>query len=217
VEIGERVAAAAPSHGLSLDIRSMGLGEYLVGDDWLRFLLESRWVLGVEGGASINDRDGKLMGSEPPPGRDGELDYRALSPRHLEAAVARTGQILIEGGYNGALQPGAHYLELRRDFSNLDEVLEAARDEPARIEMVERARRDIVDSGRYSYAAFAQQVATAALRDVPRSATTRLSAREKALEFAFTLWSDSWLRGRSLARRALVVPARRAAAALRTP
>ena len=62
------------------------------------------------------------------PGRDGELSLFALSPRHLEACATRTAQILVEGEYSGVLRPGEHYLELRRDLSNLDDVLDLVAD-----------------------------------------------------------------------------------------
>ena len=74
-----------------------------------------------------------------------------ISPRHLEACLTRTGQILVEGEYNGILKPDLHYIPLKADFSNLQEVFDRIQDEPARLEMVECAYRDIVATGRYTY------------------------------------------------------------------
>jgi hypothetical protein len=88
------------------------------------------------------------------PGRDGELDCRALSPRHLEACATRTAQILVEGEYNGLLKPGFHYFAVKSDFSNLQDVLDGIGDETRRLEVVERAYRDIVQSGMGSYRMF---------------------------------------------------------------
>ena len=45
--------------------------------------------------------------------------------------MTKTAQILVEGRYSGVLEPERHYLPVRRDFSNLDEVLERARDRDA--------------------------------------------------------------------------------------
>ena len=92
------------------------------------------------------------------PGRDGELALFAISPRHLEACATRTGQILVEGGYSGALEPGRHYLPVRADLSDLDTVLEQAKDETHRRELTDAAYRDIVASGRYTYRGFVEQV-----------------------------------------------------------
>ena len=94
------------------------------------------------------------------PGRDGELELYAISPRHLEACATRTAQILVEGDYAGILQPGVHYTALRRDLSNLDEVLDARgvrrRLPPARLS--QQAYTDVVASGEYTYRRLVEQV-----------------------------------------------------------
>ena len=55
---------------------------------------------------------------------DGRLQLFAISPRHLEACATRTCQVLVEGEYSGVLRPGEHYIPVRKDLSNLDDVLE---------------------------------------------------------------------------------------------
>jgi hypothetical protein len=148
----------------------------LLGDDWYRFLLGCRYTVGVEGGAGILDRDGSIrdrttafVAANPSasfdeiesacfPGLDGTLRLFAVSPRHLEACATRTGQLLVEGAYNGVLRPGDHYLPVARDLSNLDETLRVLDREDQRAAMVERARRDVVDSGRYTYRQFVDEV-----------------------------------------------------------
>src|SRR5262249_12503824 len=70
----------------------------------------------------------------------------------------KTCQILVEGEYSGVLEPDRHYIPLKRDFSNLDEVLDKLRDRHLVDEMVERAFNDIYLSGQYSYRAFAHQI-----------------------------------------------------------
>jgi hypothetical protein len=173
--IADPAAAHARARGLSTDI-GLGPADVLVGDDWFRALARWRWTLGVEGGASVLDRDGSVrrrteeyMAAHPSatfeeveaacfPGLDGELALFALSPRHLEACATRTGQILVEGEYDGVLEAGRHYLPLRPDLSNLREVLEQAGDERTRSELVAAAHRDVVESGRYTYRAFVDRV-----------------------------------------------------------
>ena len=85
---------------------------------------------------------------------DGNLKLIALSPRHLEACAAKTCQVLIEGEYNGVLIPGIHYIELKKDFSNIKAVFNAMKDESLRLTIIERAYRDIVESKKYSYATY---------------------------------------------------------------
>ena len=97
------------------------------------------------------------------PGRDGEIELVALSPRHLEASATRTCQILVEGSYNGVLAPGVHYLELKGDYSNLEQVLDAVQRDDLRAELVHNAYRDAVGSGRFTYRSFVKEIERLAL------------------------------------------------------
>ncbi len=165
--IAEVVVERAKAHGLRCDI-STRREDTIVGDRWLDFLASGKAVIGCESGSSVLDRRGEiqalvrhLLKSHPeltfeeaygrlPRGWD---DYRffAVSPRHFESVITKTCQILVEGDYDGVLEPEKHYLSLKRDFSNLDDVLEKIRDHQYVREMVERAYKDIYLSGRYSY------------------------------------------------------------------
>jgi hypothetical protein len=174
------MAAAVREHavarGLRVDISTRARDTFY-GDDWYRFLARCRYTIGVEGGASVLDRDGsvracvdsRLIASPEAtfaeleaacfPGRDGELALFAISPRHLEACATRTAQILVEGEYNGVLRPGEHYVELRRDLSNLDTVLDAvAGDGEEAGQMAARAHADVVAPGRYTYRRLVEDV-----------------------------------------------------------
>ncbi len=148
----------------------------LKGDDWFKFLLSCKNTIGVEGGASILDRDGKIrelttkyLTNYPNatfveveaacfPGRDGELNLFSLSPRHLEACATRTCQILIEGQYNGILIPRRHYIEVKQDFSNLEHVLTQIANQQECRQITERAYEDIVASGLFTYRSFVNTI-----------------------------------------------------------
>jgi hypothetical protein len=186
--IAEQFLSRAAGSKLLMDI-STRAEDTIVGNAWYAFLLRCKYTIGVEGGASILDRDGsirertlKFMEQHPEagfeeieancfPGLDGNLHYVAISPRHLEACATRTCQVLIEGEYNGILKPGVHYIELKRDFSNLDEVLKWIEQDHLREEMTERAYRDIVQSGLYSYERFVSAVLDEALSTAPKTRT----------------------------------------------
>lgn len=160
-----------PEKGFIVDI-AVGKNDFLLGYDWFKFLLRCKYVIGVESGASLLDVDGSIRVStskyisEHPnptfeeveaacfPGMDGNLRLVALSPRNFECCMTRTCQILIEGEYNGVFKPNLHYIELKRDFSNLEEVFEIAKNEEKRKEIVERAYQDIVASKKYNYQSF---------------------------------------------------------------
>jgi hypothetical protein len=180
VEVAERTMDVAPGLGLTTDI-STKVGDTIYGDDWYRFLLRCKATIGVEGGASILDRDGTLkdetrafVAAHPNatydqveaacfPDRDGQFDLRAISPRHLEACATRTCQVLVEGEYNGILTAGTHYIPVKRDLSDLAGALQAAKDDAIRERIAENAYRDIASSRQYSYRVFVATVLEAAL------------------------------------------------------
>ena len=166
--IGEAVAESAPAHGLEVDISTRSQ-ETVLGDAWLEFMAGGRATIGAESGASALDRRGEmqaltneLLADDPgltfeqfaaqmPDGWD---DYRffAVSPRHLEAVFTKTAQVLVEGSYSGVLEADRHYFPVRRDFSNLDEALEAIRDPALTSRLAEQAYEDVYLSGRFSSA-----------------------------------------------------------------
>lgn len=192
--IAERVEPAARLRGLSVDI-STRAEDTLFGDAWFEFLARSKYTIGVEGGSSILDVDGSVrarteayLEAHPGasfeqveaacfPGRDGETDLVAISPRHLEACATRTCQILVEGSYGGILKPGVHYLALRRDMSNLDDILTVVARDDVRERLVEAAHRDVVASGNYTYERFVAEVEDATVGDRPRLIASRASDR----------------------------------------
>jgi len=224
--IADAVAAEGRGRGLRTDI-SMDERDTLLGDAWYRFLLRSRYTIGVESGASVLDRDGRIRACadahvvEHPnasfeeveqtcfPGLDGQLNLRTISPRHLEACATRTTQILVEGTYNGILEAGRHYIPLRPDFSNLSDVVDAvARGEDHR-DMAEQAYADIVASGSYGYEAFVRTVLSAVPLGATGGARRRgilvrgLSAWEHASDGPSWGWVRVRQRIRPLAREAL--------------
>jgi hypothetical protein len=161
--------------GLKIDI-STHHEDTILGDDWYRFLMNCKYTIGVEGGASLLDFEGKIreatnafLAQHPLASfeevreacfklLDHSLRLFAISPRHLEACLTKTCQILVEGEYNGILFPNQHYIELKRNFDNLEEVLEVIETDQVREEIVERAYQDIVESGTYTYRSFVRSI-----------------------------------------------------------
>jgi len=175
--VADAFAAEGRRRGLRIDISTQP-GDTLLGDAWHRFLLSSRYTIGVESGASVLDRDGRIrscsdafVAANPDSsfeeierhcfaGLDGQLNLKTISPRHFEACVTRTPQILVEGTYNGILEAGRHYIPVRSDFGNLSQVLDEVVHADHR-EMAEEAYADIVAPGRYGYPAFVDMVLSA--------------------------------------------------------
>src|SRR5213076_1751343 len=92
-----------------------------------------------------------------PPGWDA-YTFFAISPRHLEAVVARTAQILVEGAYSGVLEPNRHYFPVRRDLSDLDNALRRLRDVGHVEEMTAAAYEEVYLSGRWTTDRFADEL-----------------------------------------------------------
>jgi len=166
-EIGVRFGELARGSGLRLDLAA-GEHDRLYGDAWYRFMANCRCMLGVESGVSAFDLEDEVLDEytrRRQQGLDVGLDdlqtlarwedavyYRTISPRHFEAAALRVTQVLFEGRYSGVMEPMVHYIPLRKDFSNLDEVLSLIRDDDVCRELAENAYRDLIASGEWSYA-----------------------------------------------------------------
>jgi hypothetical protein len=174
VNIGKRMRALCDARGLTTDI---GWEEHdrIYGDDWFRFLGGCKATLGTESGANVFDDDGSLaldiqralarnpgatyeeIRAEYLNGRDGAVAMTQISPKIFEAIACRTALVLFEGQYSGVLEPGTHYLPLKKDFGNVDAVLDRLHDDVALETMTRRAYDDVIASGRYSYQGFVRR------------------------------------------------------------
>jgi hypothetical protein len=85
---------------------------------------------------------------------EGQVRMNQISPRIFEAIAARTALVLFEGEYSGVILPHLHFIPLSKDFSNVDQVLAQLDDLELLTAMTERAYRDVVASGKYSYSSF---------------------------------------------------------------
>lgn len=215
-EIGERFAELAADTGLTLDIDTSEAGR-LYGAAWYEFVASCRFMLGVESGVSVFDLEDEVreqyqqlcaQGITPTLaelergalGRwDGRVPHRTISPRHFEAAALSTGQILFEGHYAGVLEPGVHYIAVRKDFSNFDEVVESIRDPAVRERLVDTAYRDLIGSGAWSYSRLLRQfddvLADAGLIPYPAPALAARLARGSASRATRRAlrWYPQWL------------------------
>jgi len=195
IDIGYRAIALDPSYGsfgqmkaklsdnfkealnkieptnLNLDI-SNDKTYRLKGEKWLQFLCNSKFTLGCESGASVNDPLGEISKrvkryiSDNPeagfdkiaencfPGEDCKYIFNAISPRIFETAMAKSCQILIEGEYSGVLEPWKHYIPLKKDFSNINEVIEFTKKIEEVKKIIENCYKELIESEKYSYKSF---------------------------------------------------------------
>jgi hypothetical protein len=192
--LADAVARLAPQLGLRTDI-STDSKDTLFGDDWIKFLANARYTIGVPSGSSLLDRNGEITkcvesySSAHPDasfeeveqhcfaGLDGNLRLSAIGPRHIEACATRTCQILVEGDYNGLLLPNIHYLPVKEDLSNLPDVLARLNDDEIRVKIVEAAFDDIVRPQRITYRCFVSEVLGKSLPNRSSGAPLRIAER----------------------------------------
>ena len=135
-----------PRYGLSLDI-SLDPSERFTEVAWAEFLNQCKGQLGTEAGGDyfeLTDATRKKVNRYMKAHPDATMDevlvrffknypdpvpLRIISGRNVEAAGTKTVQVLFEGHYNGYFQPDVHYIPLKKDFSNIDEVISKFRDE----------------------------------------------------------------------------------------
>ena len=174
-EIGRRMREICEARGIPHDI-AWSDDKRIYGDAWYDFLGSCRATLGSESGSNVFDFDGSVEAkyAELSAARDGPVpfeEFRAhtdpyetrfdmaqISPRVFEAAALRTPMVLYTGGYSGLIEPGEHYIELKKDFSNVDAVLDRLSDTAGLEQMAERAYCRLVGSGEFSYARFIQLI-----------------------------------------------------------
>lgn len=175
VEIGRLVKTYCDAKGLPTDIAWTEEAR-LYGDAWVRFLQTCRANLGSESGSNAFDWDGNLDNEIAqwrkvnPTASDAEA-YAAVvapneipglmnqvSPRVFEAIANRIVLVLFEGSYSGVVAPDRHYLPLKKDGSNLPEIIAKLQDDVFVDEITERTYRDVLLSGHYSYSAFVEMV-----------------------------------------------------------
>ncbi len=172
-QIGERFLRDAKRYGLRCDI-AWNEEDRIYGNAWIHFLSNCKATLGVESGASVFDFAGDIERQveahlEHNPsvsfetlqtryfkGREGAIRMNQISPRCFEATCLKTLMILYEGEYSGVLAPWRHYVPLKKDHSNMDEVVAVLRD-PARAEaIIGRAYVEVACNPDYSYKACVQ-------------------------------------------------------------
>ncbi|MBI2803420.1 MAG: hypothetical protein HYX68_00370 [Planctomycetes bacterium] len=189
LHIGQRMKAICDARRLKTDI-AWEESDRIYGN-WFEFLGNCRATLGTESGANIFDFDGELalavqraqyanpdvtyeeIRTQYLKDREGEVVMNQVSPKIFEAIAMRTALVLFEGHYSGVVQPGVHFLALKKDFSNVDEILAKLQDDALLETMTRRAYEDVIQSGRFSYAAFVRQVDEALFEQMkPRERAT---------------------------------------------
>ncbi len=137
---------------------------------WAEFLNKCKFTIASEAGSSYIERDdytrklvNKFVDTNPNvtfeevydkffKNYKGEaISGKCISARHFEAIGTKTCQILLEGKYSDILKPNEHYIELKKDFSNIDEVIEKMKDDKIRKQIVDRAYDYVINNHTYKH------------------------------------------------------------------
>lgn len=175
VQVGQVVRAYCQKNGFINDI-AWSEEDRIYGSKWNDFVYSVRSMLGSESGSNVFDWDGDLnkiiadYRELNPKATDAEIYEKIVKPRELdglmnqvspkvfEAISKKTVLILYEGNYSNVLTPWEHYMVLKKDGSNLDEVFRLLQDGNYLDAMAERAFNSVVASGKYSYRKFVSMV-----------------------------------------------------------
>jgi hypothetical protein len=171
VKIGKQFKEYCVEHSIPHDIESTEEMR-IYGDDWYHFIGKCRGMLGTESGSNVFDWDGNLVSSvqawrsHHPSTSDMECydaiikdkDINGLmnqiSPRVFETIIARTVLVLYEGLYSNIIKPDIHYLAVKKDGSNIAEVVEKLQDGYLVDKITQQAYDDIIRKQTYSYSKF---------------------------------------------------------------
>lgn len=202
ISIGKLVKQYCDEHQIECDI-AWAEESRIYGPRWYKFMASCRSMLGSESGSNVFDWDGTLVTriaqfrAENPEASDDDVYSRfvqeneidglmnQVSPRVFEAIAARTVLVLYEGNYSGVIVPDEHFISLKKDGSNLADVMSRLRDGAYVDAMAERAFNDVIRSGRYAYEAFAKFVdgnVNEALVQLSSCATSMLADRHSIAE-----------------------------------
>ena len=173
--IGADVRRFAEERKLPVDIETDD-SRRIHGTDWYRFLGSVRATLGTESGSNVFDIDGSLSKAikdllDKDPGisfeevhrqllaaHEGPVTMNQVSPKVFEAIRLRTALVLFEGAYSGVVKPDLHFIPLRKDYANIDEVFSKLQDFDFLEALTQRAYDDVIASGKYSYRRFVEDV-----------------------------------------------------------
>jgi hypothetical protein len=195
-----RAFARAASERARCDI-SDAPNDTIYGEQWPRFLGDSKFTLGSEAGSSVFDPVGEVQdrvqafASENPTAgfeeswsacvrpEDEGWTFPAISPRIFETAMAGSCPILLQGGYDGLIAPEEHYIPVKRDFSDIQSAIDRLADIDGAEAMAARFEQAILENPALRYKNWVEKVIVPKLLELGGARSDSLSD----WEFAFRL------------------------------
>ena len=174
INIGKKFIENSKNQSLSLDIK-WDEESRIYHDKWIKSLQSSKVMLGTESGSSITDFDGSIQKKceeilQKNPSLnflelyekflfqyDNNLILNTIPPKVFEAISLGTALVLFEGEYSSIIEEWKHYIPLKKDFSNFEEVVEKIKDNNFLTKISNQAYNDIIKTRKYSYENFIQK------------------------------------------------------------
>ncbi len=153
------------SLGLSEDIQFKMMNR----KDWTEFLSQSKGIPGAESTTYFLEKDDHTQKNvtaylrENPQATFDDVyqryfkDYKgsvfgkSISSRHFEPIGTHTCQLLLEGKYNGILEPEKHYIAVKKDLSDLVEAIKRWQDVAYRQSIVHQAYEYVMSRHTYGH------------------------------------------------------------------
>ncbi len=153
-------------YNLKIDV-STRKEDFIFGKDWLKFIENSRFVLGVNSGSSIripnleiSERIEEYTKSNPNAKYDLLVDkfladqhldtyYTAISPRNIEASLLESCQISTDlGRYSDIMIPGIHFIAISPTCDNHMDVFEQMKDRSLVLRMIHNCKEAMLSKKR---------------------------------------------------------------------
>jgi len=198
-EIAIKFAEAALEHGFLCDVSTKD-SDVLIGNDWWKFLGNTKFTVGRLGGASVVDAQGTLarkvnqlhlrnpkisfeeIAKKLNADRLTQGDFSAISPRLFECAAMGVCQILEKDNYFENFEPWVDYLPLDAGLNNLAEVFLVMRDIERCREVASHAEAILIQSGKYSYSEFVRRLVKTTLNhDIDENLSLKLVDNDEEL------------------------------------
>ncbi len=169
--IGKRMLAECERRNIPANIAWQD-HQRIYGDAWYQFLANAKATLATESGCNVFDDRYEIRQSiqqelnvNPTISyaeihakylaqHEGKVKMNQISPKIFEAIALKTALICYEGEYSGIIKPHIHYIPLKKDFSNVEEVLAKLDDHNYLEEITTQAYNDILLSEKYTYKKF---------------------------------------------------------------
>lgn len=182
----------------------------IYGKAWIDFLMACKTTLGVESGVSVMDFTGNLerqvtahelkFPKDPFESvqkkyfinQEGRYRLNQISPRCFEAIALKTVLVLYEGEYSGILTPGKHYIVLKKDFSNISDVVAAIQNNELLQTIADRAYQDIALNPQYHYRTFIQTVDEILVKEFVARKKIKILLPYDKIAFHQTIGTTPW-------------------------